>query len=157
MTKAQIRFSVHALDRAVERFLPGMTNEQANQILIAEFHNGDPTKLAAGQHEERWLLKKPACILVCVWECGELVVKTILRNNRASASLALAETTPDDVNRDGEAVLEVNVKYLRSFTATHGECLRQLEETLRKHLKGTTFTKNYTTIEFTVTSRAIKP
>ncbi len=86
----KIRFTTHALERAVKRFYPGATLDAAQAAMLAEMPAAAKLR-DVGQYEERWLLGVIGAILVCAVEDGERIVKTVLK-----ASPVQADTFPNE-------------------------------------------------------------
>lgn len=151
-----LRFTTHALERAVQRFFPGETLDAAEKKLMAGW-NASPAKLKeGGMNEERWLLNDPAVILVCAIEVGERVVKTILRPGRTSSGEfeLEADTLPAPSPR-GKLIIRLEVDYLINDVETsHAEVQTNLESIALKGFKGSMNSKKMTVMDVKASSES---
>jgi len=151
-----LRFTTHALERAVKRFFPGETLDAAETKLMAAW-NDSPAKLRdGGLNEERWLLNDPPAILVCAIEVGERVAKTILYAGRTTADEF--ESEPDTIpapSPHGKLIIRLEVDYLINGAETsHAEVQTSLEKIALKSFKGSMNSNKITTIDVKVTSES---
>lgn len=151
----RIRFTTHALERAVKRFFPGATLDVAQSEMLACMPRAAKLK-DAGQFEERWLLGELGAILVCAVEGGERVVKTVLK-----ASNIPAEVFPDEgdtmpaPSARGKLVIKIEVDYLiNNAEVTHAEVQTKMEGVALNGFKGSMNSKKVTILGVKTTSEA---
>jgi hypothetical protein len=150
-----IRFTNHALERAVHRFFPGETLDAAEAKLSVAW-NDSPAKLKdAGRFEERWLLSDPPAILVCAIEGGERIVKTVLRTGRAAEELDLEPDTIPAPSPQGKLIITLEVDYLiNDAEASHAEVQTLFENIAAKGFKGSVNSKKITILNAKSSSRS---
>lgn len=150
----RIRFTTHALERAVKRFFPGATLDVAQAEMMACLPKASKMK-DVGQYEERLLLAELGAILVCALDGGERVVKTVL------IARAPVEVFPDEgdtmpaPSTRGKLVIRIEVDYLiNNAEVTHPEVQTKLQGIAMNGFKGSMNSKKMTILDVKTTSES---